>query len=123
VPPETTATDGHGSASLLPTDQGGLVTLVTLFRALADPTRLRLVEYLREERAVTECVDQLALSQARVSTHLACLVSCGLVAVRRAGRHRRYRVTDSRGGELVKLAQSLSADAAAMLAACTRMKA
>jgi DNA-binding transcriptional ArsR family regulator len=112
--------DGHGCASLLPTDRAGLISLVALFRALADPTRLRLVEYLREEHTVTECVDHLGLSQARVSTHLACLAGCGLVAVRRAGRHRRYQVTDTGGGELVQLAQSLSA--AAMLAACTRME-
>jgi hypothetical protein len=65
--------DGHGCASLLPTDRAGLIALVAVFRALADPARLRLVEYLREESTRSpECVDPLGLSQARVSTHLAC---------------------------------------------------
>lgn len=94
------------------------------FRALADPTRLRLLEFLLEtEHTVTDCVAVAGLSQGRVSTHLACLADCGYVQVRRAGRFAHYRVADPRVAQLVMLARSLAADNAAALAACERIPA
>ena len=42
---------------LLPTTVGGVDTVAKFFRALGDPTRLRLLEFLlHEEHTVTECV-------------------------------------------------------------------
>ena len=50
------------------------------FRALADPSRLVLLEALRRgERCVSELVEATGLSQSNVSGHLACLKECGLV--------------------------------------------
>jgi DNA-binding transcriptional ArsR family regulator len=109
-------------AALLPTEPNGVETVAKFFRALGDPVRLRLLEFLlREEHTVTECVAHVGLSQGRVSTHLACLSDCGYVHLRRAGRFAHYRVADPRVAELILLARSLAADNAAALAACMRI--
>lgn len=110
------------AATLLPTEANGIEMVAKFFRALGDPARLRLLEFLlHDEHTVTECVARIGLSQGRVSTHLACLSDCGYVQVRREGRFAYYRVTDPRVAELVLLARSLAADNAAALAACMRI--
>lgn len=107
---------------LLPGSNAGVEVVAKFFRALADPTRLRLLAFLvPEEHSVTECVAFAGLSQGRVSSHLACLADCGYVQVRRAGRFSYYQVTDPRVAHLVMLARSLAADNAAALAACVRI--
>lgn len=96
--------------------------MAKFFRALGDPGRLRLLEFLvRDEHTVTECVAYVGLSQGRVSTHLGCLLDCGYVEARREGRFTYYRVSDPRVAELVVLARSVVADNAAALAACMRI--
>lgn len=93
------------------------------FRALGDPIRLRLLEFLlHREHTVTECVEHVGLSQGRVSTHLGCLADCGYVQVRRTGRFAYYRVVDPRVAELILLARALAADNATALAACIRIQ-
>lgn len=110
------------AAALLPTEANGVEVVAKFFRALGDPARLRLLEFLlHEEHTVGECVAHVGLSQGRVSTHLGCLADCGYVQLRRDGRFARYRVTDPRVAELVLLARSLAADNAAALAACMRI--
>lgn len=111
------------SASLLGDETGQAGVVAKFFRALGDPTRLRLLEFLLGgEHTVSECVAHVGLSQSRVSTHLACLADCGYVAARREGRHSRYRVTDPRVAELIVLARSLAADNCTALAACRRIE-
>ena len=110
------------SLAFLPDTDGGVEVVAKFFRALADPTRLRLLEFLlAEEHTVGECVTFAGLSQGRVSSHLACLADCGYVQVRRQGRFAHYRVADPRVADLVMLARSLAADNAAALAACVRI--
>lgn len=106
-------------------DRAEMVAVVAkFFRALGDPTRLRLLEYLLdEEHTVTECVAQVGLAQSRVSSHLACLAGCGYVQVRRDGRHAYYRVADPRVVDLVVLAHALAADNACALTECSRVDA
>jgi DNA-binding transcriptional ArsR family regulator len=112
------------STTLLPTEPNGVEMVAKFFRALGDPARLRLLEFLlHEEHSVTECVTHIGLSQGRVSSHLACLSDCGYVQLRRQGRFAYYRVTDPRVAELVLLARSLAADNASALAACMRITA
>ena len=107
------------SSTLLPTEPNGVEMMAKFFRALGDPARLRLLEFLlHEEHAVGECVTHIGLSR-----HLACLSDCGYVQLRRQGRFAYYRVTDPRVAELVLLARSLAADNAAALAACMRITA
>src|SRR5262245_37417889 len=107
---------------MLPTAPGGVDTVAKFFRALGDPSRLRLLEFLlSEEHTVTECVTQIGLSQSRVSTHLSCLAECGYVQVRRTGRNAFYTVADPRVADLVMLAHALAADNCAALSDCERI--
>jgi DNA-binding transcriptional ArsR family regulator len=110
------------SAVLLPEAAGGVEVVARFFRALGDPARLRLLEFLLPaEHTVSECVQHIGLSQGRVSVHLACLADCGYVQVRRSGRFAWYKVADPRVADLVMLARSLAADNAAALADCVRI--
>ena len=100
----------------------GRELLARFFRALGDPTRLRLLALCATaERTGTECVAEAALSQGRVSAHLACLVDCGLLSVRRHGRYASYHVADPRVTELVTTAAAMVADHTASIAACARV--
>jgi ArsR family transcriptional regulator, cadmium/lead-responsive transcriptional repressor len=115
--------DTHGAAgALLPAAADGVEVVAKFFRALGDPARLRLLEFLLPaEHTVSECVQHIGLSQGRVSAHLACLADCGYVQARRAGRFAYYTVADTRVAGLVMLARSLAADNAAALADCVRI--
>ncbi len=92
------------------------------FRALADPTRIRILEVLQEERelSVGDLVERLELPQPSISNHLACLRWCGFVAARREHRSVYNRIADPRVSEVIGLAQSLLADNAEHVAACRR---
>jgi DNA-binding transcriptional ArsR family regulator len=97
-------------------------TVAKFFRALADPTRLRLLEFiLAGERTSADCVEHADISQPRVSVHLSCLVDCGYVTARRDGRKLRYSVGDPRVADLVVLARALAADNVSALTCCTRI--
>jgi DNA-binding transcriptional ArsR family regulator len=62
-----------------------------LLHGLADPSRLRILEALRDdERRVSDLVAVTGLSQPNVSKHLACLWGCGLVAREKRGREVYY---------------------------------
>ncbi|MFW6060000.1 MAG: ArsR/SmtB family transcription factor [Phycisphaeraceae bacterium] len=66
-----------------------------LFRALADPTRLRVLNLLRDgERCVCELVDVIGGPQPKISRHLAHLREAGLVVSRRRGQWIYYRLAD-----------------------------
>jgi DNA-binding transcriptional ArsR family regulator len=63
----------------------------SIFGALADPTRLRLVEALRAgERPVSDLVARVRIHQSGVSRHLRILHGAGLVQVRPQGQQRLY---------------------------------
>jgi DNA-binding transcriptional ArsR family regulator len=117
VPPTPPA-----ATALLPSAADGVELVARFFRALGDPARLRLLEFLlTAEHTVSECVARIGLSQGRVSVHLACLADCGYVQARRSGRFAWYKVADPRVADLVMLARSLAADNAAALADCVRI--
>jgi ArsR family transcriptional regulator len=67
--------------------------LVALFAALADPTRLRLLN-LMDGREVCVCyfVEILKQSQPKISRHLAYLRRAGIVSARREGKWMHYRI-------------------------------
>jgi DNA-binding transcriptional ArsR family regulator len=82
--------------------------LARVGRALADPTRCRILIALLD--GVTypgQIANGLGLTRSNVSNHLACLRGCGLVVATYEGRQVRYALADehlSRAlGELVKL--------------------
>ncbi|HET8797284.1 MAG TPA: metalloregulator ArsR/SmtB family transcription factor [Thermoanaerobaculia bacterium] len=67
--------------------------VVTLFAALADPTRLRLLNLLnRGEVCVCFFVEVLRETQTKISRHLAYLRRAGIVAARRDGKWMHYRI-------------------------------
>src|ERR1700757_1409224 len=61
------------------------------FQALADPTRLLIVETMRSgECAVGEIVERVNIQQSGVSRHLRILTEAGIVQVRPDGQKRLY---------------------------------
>lgn len=94
------------------------------FRGLGDPTRLRILELLRDEGelSVGELVERLALPQPKVSNHLACLRWCGFVDTRREHRVVYNRIADERVEQMLGLAHALLADNAEHVAACCRIE-
>ena len=68
-------------------------SLDRLFRALADPTRLRLIHLMaQQEICVCSFVLVLGAPQPKISRHLAYLRRAGIVAARREGRWMHYRL-------------------------------
>jgi DNA-binding transcriptional ArsR family regulator len=64
-------------------------------RLLADATRLRILNVLREgESSVVQIVGKVGASQPNVSRHLALLLRAGLVTRRPQGREVHYRLVD-----------------------------
>lgn len=66
----------------------------TLFKCLADETRIRMILLITRERELCVCELTCALdeSQPKISRHLAQLRSCGLLANRRRGQWVYYRL-------------------------------
>ena len=65
-----------------------------LFRALANPVRIRILEVLRESGSLTvgEIQQRVGIESSNVSQHLSILRSHGLVATRREGTSIWYSV-------------------------------
>lgn len=65
------------------------------FRALAEPTRIRLLDRLREgEATVLELTALVGTTQQNVSKHLVLLQRAGIVARRKQGNFGCYRIAD-----------------------------
>jgi DNA-binding transcriptional ArsR family regulator len=66
-----------------------------LGRALADPTRCRILLMLLDGPAYpAKLADSLGLSRPNTSNHLTCLRGCGLVVATPEGRQTRYELVD-----------------------------
>ena len=66
-----------------------------LFRALADRTRLRLINLMGEDEVcVCFFVEVLKTNQPKISRHLAYLRRAGVVAARREGKWMHYRIVE-----------------------------
>ena len=66
-----------------------------LGRALADPTRSRIILTLLDHPAYpAELARALNLTRPNVSNHLACLRDCGIVVSEPEGRRTRYEIAD-----------------------------
>ena len=78
-----------------------------LFHALADPTRLEILEELKEgERCVCELTESMQTGQARLSFHLKVLKEAGLILDRPEGRWMYYRLHAETLDELEELVES-----------------
>ena len=66
-----------------------------LGRAMADPTRSRILMTLLDGPAYTGALaDDLELTRTNVSNHLACLKDCGIIFATPEGRRTRYDIAD-----------------------------
>ncbi|GAB3560797.1 Cd(II)/Pb(II)-sensing metalloregulatory transcriptional regulator CmtR [Spelaeicoccus albus] len=66
-----------------------------LGRAMADPTRSRILMRLLDEPDYPAAIARdLGLTRSNVSNHLTCLRGCGIVAAVPEGRQTRYEIAD-----------------------------
>src|SRR5512132_3006561 len=74
----------------------GLVELIAeRFRVLSEPTRIKLLDRLREgEATVLELTELIGTTQQNVSKHLGVLQRSGIVARRKQGNFAHYRIVD-----------------------------
>jgi DNA-binding transcriptional ArsR family regulator len=67
-----------------------------LGRAMADPTRSRILMLLLDEASYPAVIArELGLTRSNVSNHLACLRDCGIVTLEPEGRQTRYEIADA----------------------------
>ena len=75
--------------NVVPLERGLEDDTAPLWRALADPTRRRILDLLRERPLITgEIAAQFAISRIAVMRHLEVLSEAGLVTSRKRGRQR-----------------------------------
>jgi ArsR family transcriptional regulator, arsenate/arsenite/antimonite-responsive transcriptional repressor len=85
-----------------------LADMETVFRALADATRLRILGLLATgEVCVCHIHEALKISQPKASRHLAYLRRAGLVATRRDGLWVHYRMADLPDAVLLVVQQTV----------------
>ena len=78
-------------------------------KLLADPTRVRIVRLLRDEKlSVAELQEVLAMGQSRISSQLSQLKGAGLVADERSGKNIFYQLASPVGSESVALGRILA---------------
>lgn len=84
-----------GVAPLTPLSERARELIAARFRALAEPTRLKILERLfRSPASVTEILADVGGTQANVSKHLGMLHTGGLVRRRRQGLKTVYSIAD-----------------------------
>lgn len=70
-------------------------SIVLLFKALADRTRLRLINLMGDDEVcVCFFVEVLKTNQPKISRHLAYLKRAGVVSARREGKWMHYRIVE-----------------------------
>ena len=85
----------HGKLDTMSKKKAQRVAMEMLFRALADRTRLRLLNLMgRDEVCVCYFVEVLRTPQPKISRHLAYLKKAGVVAARREGKWMHYRIIE-----------------------------
>ena len=78
-------------------DRAAAETYASWFRALADPSRVQIVEYLARQgrpMPVGEIVTAVGLAQSTVSQHLKILTEVRFVLVEPVGTARHYRINE-----------------------------
>lgn len=90
-----------------------------LFHALSDPTRLAILESLRNgERCVCDLMGLLDAQQSRLSFHLKTLKDAGIVSDRRDGRWIHYSINPEVLTEMQNALNALSAAVQKSAAGC-----
>lgn len=92
---ETGKADNNGRVSSEPLDDETLFVVTQTFKALADPTRVRILHLIADrEYSVSGIAEALSLSQSTVSHQLRFLKNLRLVKFRRDGTTIYYTVDD-----------------------------
>ena len=79
-----------------------MTSITKTLRALAEPSRLRILLLLKEEElSVAELQEALTLGQSSISTHLSQLRQAGLVEDRRTGKNNLYRLATANGNAMI----------------------
>jgi DNA-binding transcriptional ArsR family regulator len=100
-------------------DRGRLAPGAVLFRSLADPARLAILQRLSlGEARVVDLTRELGLAQSTVSKHLACLRDCRLIDFRPEGRQSYYFVARPELLDLLRSADALLAATGEAVALC-----
>jgi ArsR family transcriptional regulator len=90
-------------------DDATATRLAQMFKALGDPTRVRLVSLIAAaddaEACVCDLLDHVSLSQPTVSHHLKLLVDAGLITREQRGKWAYYKIANQ---TLAGLAQALN---------------
>ncbi len=91
------------------------------FRGFADPTRLAILESLRNgEKTVTEIVQETGQSQSNISNHLSCLLECGLLKNRRDGKNIYYSIRNAKVEKLLENSDIVLSEVYREIFECTR---
>jgi DNA-binding transcriptional ArsR family regulator len=81
---------------------------VEIFKALADPTRLKIIECIKDgEKCICEVIPYTDKSQPNVSIHLKVLKQAGLVSERKDGTKIMLSIADKNVFKIVDLAQKI----------------
>jgi DNA-binding transcriptional ArsR family regulator len=101
------------------TGRAALAPAAALFRSLADPARLAIVQRLADRPArVVDLTAELGLAQSTVSKHLACLRDCGLVQASTAGRASVYSLAQPELTGILSAAETVLAATGNAVALC-----
>jgi DNA-binding transcriptional ArsR family regulator len=96
----------HALMKKIDTDGGDLE--VNIFKAAADPSRLKILKLLREgELCVCEIMTALKKPQSTTSHHLSILKDAGLIKERKEGKWSHYRISDGAVIEMLNQARLL----------------
>ncbi len=89
-------------------DADGADSEMKIFKAAADPSRLRILKLLREgELCVCEIMTALDRPQSSTSHHLSILKDAGLIKERKEGKWSHYRLADGAVIEMLNQARLL----------------
>ena len=105
---------------------GKETSIALLFKALADQTRLRLINLIGDDEiCVCFFVEVLKTNQPKISRHLAYLKRAGVVTARREGKWMHYRLVepdDPHAARIFREVRSWLENNAAMVNDRTRLK-
>lgn len=92
-----------------------------LFKGFADQSRLSILEtILNGPKTVSEIVKTTKLSQPNTSTHLACLLDCGLVRKEKRGREVFYQISLKEIADIISTARKILNKHSKEIYQCTR---
>jgi DNA-binding transcriptional ArsR family regulator len=82
---------------------------VEIFKALADPTRLKILECIKnDEKCICEVIPYTGKSQPNVSQHLKVLKNAGIIEERKEGTRIMLKISNREIYKIIDLAKHIS---------------